>query len=109
MTHYISGPMSGLPEFNFPAFERCARKLRGQGLCVVSPHEKGGEGEAGEAAWNKYLRADIVAMMACDSIVLLPGWSRSKGARLELSIALALGFAVWLWNGDELVGFEAAS
>lgn len=106
---YVSGPMSGLPQFNFPAFAHCAEQLRARGLAVVSPHEKGGQGVEGEAAWNQYLRADIVAMMACDAIVLLPGWSKSKGARLELSIALALNFTVWLWNGSELVGFEAAS
>lgn len=99
--------MTGLPQFNFPAFAECARRLRAEGLTIVSPHEKGGEGEEGEAAWNKYLREDIVAMMTCHAIVLLPGWTRSKGAKLELSIALGLGFSVWLWNGKELVGFEA--
>lgn len=95
--------MSGLPKFNFPTFEQCATALRAHGVKVVSPHEMGGEGEEGEAAWNKYLRADVVAMMECNAIVLLDGWPNSRGAKLELSIALALGFKVFYWKQNQLV------
>lgn len=88
---YLSGPMSGLPDFNFPAFNELAKILRGKGYNVVNPAEI--EEEPGKE-WHEYLRKDIRAMMDCDTICLLPGWDKSKGARLELHIALELGFKV---------------
>ena len=100
---YVSGPMSGVPEFNFPLFQHVAGTLRARGHVVVSPHEKGGEGETGDAAWDRYLRADIAAMMTCKQIVLLPGWPKSRGAKMELSIALGLGFEVFYWLDERLV------
>lgn len=102
-TYYISGPMSGIADLNFPAFERCAKLMRRRGGCVFSPHEKGGEGESGEKAWEKYLRADIEVMMKCNAIVLLDGWPKPRGAKLELSLALGLGFKVFYWKNDKLV------
>ena len=100
---YISGPMSGVAEFNFPLFQHVADALRARGHAVVSPHEKGGEVESGDVAWDRYLRADIAAMMTCKQIVLLPGWPKSRGAKLELSIALGLGFDVFYWQDNTLV------
>ena len=40
------------------------------------------------------MREDIRAMLDCDRIHMLPGWERSRGAVLELTIAHALGFTV---------------
>lgn len=34
---YISGPMTGLPEKNFPAFNAEANRLRALGFDVVNP------------------------------------------------------------------------
>ena len=36
---YLSGPMTGLPDLNFPAFHAAADKLRSQGVQVVNPAE----------------------------------------------------------------------
>ena len=36
---YISGPMAGVPEHNFPEFQKTADLYRAQGFDVVSPHE----------------------------------------------------------------------
>jgi Domain of unknown function (DUF4406) len=90
---YIAGPMSGLPEFNFPAFNAEAAALRAQGFAVLNPAEHGiVEG----ADWADYLRHDIAGLASCERIHLLPGWSKSKGARLEHSIAVALGMVITL-------------
>ena len=34
---YLSGPMTGIADNNFPAFHRWAAKLRADGFDVVSP------------------------------------------------------------------------
>nr|WP_318295035.1 DUF4406 domain-containing protein [Pseudomonas cichorii] len=44
--------------------------------------------------WSECLRRDIVALVACHSVVTLPGWEHPKGARLEVLIAEHLGMAV---------------
>jgi hypothetical protein len=88
---YIAGPMTGLPEFNFPTFNAEAAKLREAGMTVLNPAEYGiVEG----ADWADYLRHDIAGLASCESIYLLPGWSKSKGVRLERTIADALGMLI---------------
>ena len=43
-TIYVSGPMSGLPDLNFPAFHAAAAELRALGHTVVNPAEKQSKG-----------------------------------------------------------------
>jgi hypothetical protein len=89
---YISGPMSGLPELNFPSFNRHARHLRSLGYEVVNPAEKESENE--DLSWEQYLRQDLIGMLECDTLALLPGWHASKGAHLELHVAHRVGITV---------------
>jgi hypothetical protein len=88
---YISGPMTGLPEFNYPAFHAAAAELRAVGHEVVSPaeinHAAGGD-------WKMYLRRDIAALCGCDAVALLPGWQNSSGAHLEVHVAHRLGLEI---------------
>ena len=95
---YISGPMTGLPDLNFPAFHAAAATLRGRGLEVVNPAEVNADATL---SWEQCMRADIKAMCDCDAIVLLPGWEASKGAHLELHLAHRLGLTVSLWPTTE--------
>ena len=86
---YLSGPMSGIPDHNFPAFHEWAARLRAEGFEVVSPAEIE---EAG--SWEMCLRKDMRELPTCDAIALMPGWERSKGAHLELHVAHRLGMEV---------------
>lgn len=102
---YIAGPMAGLPGHNFLAFERAAAWLRRREWDVASPHENDfGEGphERGNMPHDFYMRTDIAQLVRCDAIVLLPGWPASKGARIELDVALGLGMAVYFFDGVAL-------
>ena len=83
--------MTGIPEFNFPAFNAKADELRAVGLRVINPAE---HDMPEDTPWGVYLRKDIRILMDCDSIYMLPGWSKSKGARLEHHIACELSMAV---------------
>lgn len=88
---YISGPMSGLPDFNRPAFYRAAAELRFNGCKVFNPAEMN---VPDDTPWPTLMRYCIRDLVDCDTIHMLPGWYRSRGARLEHAIALTLGMAV---------------
>jgi hypothetical protein len=96
---YLSGPMSGYADYNFPAFNAAAAYLRGLGYGVFNPAENfGGRVDYLRAV---YMRADIEQLLLANFVVVLPGWERSKGASLEVAVALELGLPVW-----DLVGHE---
>ena len=88
---YISGPMSGLPEYNRPAFYRAAAELRFQGHEVVNPAEMT---MPDCTPWPLLMRACLRDLVDCDAIHMLPGWYRSRGAQLEHAIAIALGMTI---------------
>lgn len=82
---YIAGPMTGIPEFNRPAFVAAAAHFRAMGWEVVSPveiEEQHGDGVSATAHRAHCLR-DIAALAMCDAICLLSGWQDSKGASAE--------------------------
>jgi hypothetical protein len=88
---YLSGPMTGQPDLNFPLFNKAAAALRAKGMEVVNPAEMCTDEPT---SWEKFMREDIKALCDCDAIVLLPGWECSKGAHLELHIAHRVGLEV---------------
>jgi hypothetical protein len=47
------------------------------------------------------LAADLAAVRSCDAIYLLRGWENSRGAKKELSEALANGLQVMQEGGGE--------
>lgn len=85
---YIAGPMTGLPELNFPAFHAEAARLRAMGYDVVNPAELNTDPAA---AWSDCMRVDIAQLVTCQMIAMLPGWQGSRGATLEHHIAVTLG------------------
>jgi len=94
---YIAGPMSGLPDLNFPAFHREAANYRSQGVDVVNPAEINAEDQT---CWKSCMRADIRELVTCDSIAMLPGWEKSRGASLEHHIAKQLEMTVIYLTGE---------
>jgi hypothetical protein len=93
MKIYLAGPMTGLPELNYPAFFEAAKALEAKGYEVVNPAALFTIDDVG-GPWEYYMRGALQGMLECDGIVLLKGSGRSKGATLELLIAKQLRFAV---------------
>jgi nucleoside 2-deoxyribosyltransferase len=89
MKFYLSGPMTGLPEYNYPAFREAAEFLRAGGLQVMSPHEA--LGGHGDRTREEYMREDLKQLLECDAIIMLPDWHLAAGAKLELEIAVQCG------------------
>lgn len=97
---YVSGPMTGHRDHNFPAFAAASAVLRDEGYRVIDPGEKGViEG----FEWIDYLKHDLHEILACDQVFVLPGWRESKGSRLEVTMALGLGMEVFDYTTREKV------
>lgn len=88
---YLSGPMTGLPELNFPAFNKAAAMLRQAGFEVINPAELCKDDGM---TWHDCMRVDIKALCDCDDIGLLQGWEGSSGAHLEVHIAHRIGLGI---------------
>jgi nucleoside 2-deoxyribosyltransferase len=92
MKVYVAGPITFDPEYE-SKFAAAAIRLRKAGHTVVNPVELDEE-EATTLGWTEYMRRDLKHLLECDAIYLLPGWSESRGARLEECVARNLGMAV---------------
>lgn len=128
MRIYISGPMTGKPYLNRPAFDAAERRLTAQGHFVINPHrisELFGTAEELAASFrvlygmpaspldpafmfpeiarlaHAVMDADLAAVRSCDAIYLLRGWESSRGAKKELAEALAHGLQVMQEGGEE--------
>jgi hypothetical protein len=93
MKVYIAGPMTGLPQHNFKAFDAAKRQLKRQGHKVVSPADidrmfgiTGRERpeDLAAAMLQRVMLVELRAIGRCDALTLLPGWQRSKGAAIEI-------------------------
>ena len=115
MRVYLAGKMTGVPDWNFPAFDRVRDDYRARGFEVLSPadHDRlngfegiGLDGTSGqleelgiELDLVEALIHDFRMIAGGDAVVLLAGWEHSKGARAELAFATAIGKMVQ-YEGD---------
>lgn len=91
MKIFISGPMSGLPNFNRDAFNAEAHRLLGLGHVALNPAILPDGLEQ-----HEYMAICIEMVKMADQLVMLPGWERSAGARSEHALAIKLGKAIIL-------------
>ena len=110
---YVAGPMSNMPDYNFPAFYAAAESLEKQGYEVINPAQMDLDSgwtleeikDLDVAQFQEFLKGaakrDLDALQQCDAIALLPGWENSKGARAEKAVAEWLGLEVMYLDGAE--------
>lgn len=108
---YISGPMRGYEELNFPRFLEVAKLLREKGFDTLDPAQsdidlgfdtKGMSGDFDEyvnlTGFNLFdsLFTDLRWIcMEADAVVTLHGWEASNGAQAEVAVAKTLGIPVY--------------
>lgn len=94
MKIYLSGPMTGFPEYNYPAFHAAAARWREAGHSVINPAEAF-NGDTTLPRWV-YISHDLEQIIHnADAVAVLPGWKNSKGARLEVVVAQAVGLPIY--------------
>jgi hypothetical protein len=86
---YLSGPMTGVENFNHELFNRVAAEFRMVGFEVCSPSEFFDGDTTRER--EDYMREAFKYLLEADTVVILPGWEQSKGARIEITVAQELG------------------
>ena len=87
MKIYISGPITGKPNDNKPAFDAMAGKIKEAGHDPINPHSL--PHDHGKT-WREYMVEDLKALLDAHAVVFLPGWTESRGARVEYELALSL-------------------
>lgn len=94
---YIAGPMAGKKDLNRAAFNEMERKLAKLGAkTVYNPVRLAAFAFDGTRGMTReeIMRQDVSDLMHCDVAVFLPGWNRSRGAKLEHELAEQLGIPV---------------
>lgn len=98
---YLCGPITGLPNWNRDAFNDAESALRGAGFDVFNPVKNG---LPVDAPWEQHMKLDLAQMMQCDALAVLPGAQYSKGAKIEIDLAIQLKIqpvrALEYWLGD---------
>lgn len=113
---YIGGPMTNLPQFNYPAFDEAARTLREEGKEILSPSElddpatriealasldgapdtvaaSGFGSDARDGVYRTFLGRDVDMLFdtpGLEGMYVIPGWKNSRGAILETFVVAAL-------------------
>ena len=96
MRLYVSGPMTGLPDFNYPAFEVARQTLADVGYDVLSPTDNHHPhaANADTDTWVWYMRQALKQVADADGVAVLPGAACSRGALLEIVVARGLALPV---------------
>jgi|TARA_R110001583_G_scaffold77308_2_gene210558 hypothetical protein len=110
-TIYIAGPMRGIEDFNFPAFDRQAQVLGKQGWKVINPAEMDRQDGLPCSGPMEYdpainyedrefmrdaLKRDMVAICdECTAMYMMSDFETSRGARAEWHLAKALGLEIY--------------
>lgn len=114
--YYLTGPMTGIPQFNLPLFRAAASDLRDRGHTLVSPAELDSpgvqeiaeqsadgslddDGKIGGETWGDMLSRDVkIISDEIDGIIMLPNWYKSRGARLEVFVALLCNKSLHIYD-----------
>lgn len=98
---YLSGPMTGIEDYNRAAFDRAASDLIGAGAVqVYNPAVYINDYSARMYGHEECMRPAFWELahkpwdLTYDLLISLPEWQDSAGARLEREVATAIGMEV---------------
>lgn len=125
LTLYLAGPMSGIAQYNYPRFQEISKDLRGAGYNIINPAEQDSEQMQKDAlaskdglvngvmpvddktikfsgeTWGDVMARDVkLVFEKADGVVVMEGWEKSRGARLEVFIANLCGRGTFVYEGN---------
>jgi hypothetical protein len=102
MRYYLSGSITKTKNFK-EFFNKAESRLRLLGadeifnpasVDLYIPYTE----ETKHTVWKPYMKHDLKMLVDADVLVLLPGWYKSRGVRLELVVCLFLGIRIVTFN-----------
>lgn len=108
MKIYLAGPMRGIPDWNFPAFDAARAAWTAAGHLVFCPAAmvralgyQNGHDHAepdrhdGREHLKHVILSDVACLLHADAVALLLGWENSRGATVEVALAQFLGLPLF--------------
>lgn len=89
---YISGQITGTTDY-MERFAEAEERLAAEGYSVINPAKVNYFLPEG-TTWEEYMKMSFCMMELCDSIYLMTGWGKSKGAKREYHYALSRGMEI---------------
>lgn len=95
---YVSGPMSGYPNNNIERFNFVCSVFREKlrEVMVINPAE-----QDQNLSWEEVMKNDLDDVNRATHLVFLDGWSLSRGARMEVKLAIDRGIKIV--DGEKLL------
>jgi len=101
---YTAGPITA--EHPSDRFQNCisawnyALEIWKRGHGVICPQFNTLFMDSSTIEWETFMNADYqMILRACDAMLMLPGWTESKGASKERALALENDVPVFYWDG----------
>lgn len=99
MKIYISGPITGHSRERVEReFAEAEVVIRQGGHEPVNPLDNG---LPQSATWHEHMRADLRMLLECDAILMIGNWPCSRGASIEMELAIGLGMNVYIDKIEE--------
>lgn len=99
MKIYISGPMTGIENYNAEAFNAAEKKIKEliPSAEVVNPIKlsKEVESKIPNPTYGDYMCKDLEQLLKCDMVVCLEGFEKSKGCEIEIYMSKKTGIPVF--------------
>lgn len=98
---YVAGPYSGDIPNNIKKAEEVAKLLWHLGFSVICPHLNTANFEVPGVTYDDYIEGDLEMISRCDGIVMLPNWTKSKGACIEHDFASGIGIPIYILTSTD--------